>query len=89
MKAYELLATPDKWTKGAFARDRFGEVVEANSPDAVCFCIHGAMGRCYRGYSEQLDQLRAKLDVAVVMDWHDAPERTHEEVLAVLKELDI
>lgn len=37
-----LIDTPEKWTKGAFARNKNYEVVQASSKDACCFCLAGA-----------------------------------------------
>lgn len=38
-----LLADPEKWTRHAYARDAEGVQKKASSPDAVCFCMVGAM----------------------------------------------
>lgn len=43
--ARALIAEPGTWTKGYQARNAFGEEVEATSPEAVCFCSHGALHR--------------------------------------------
>jgi hypothetical protein len=44
-KARALIATPDTWTQGEFARDADGERVSWRSPDAVRFCVWGALNR--------------------------------------------
>lgn len=46
MKLSQLLDKPEKWTKGASARDKSGEVVSPDSPNAICWCLAGAMRRC-------------------------------------------
>lgn len=43
MKA--LLSTPDAWTKSAAARDGAGAMVAPTEPEAVCFCLYGALRR--------------------------------------------
>jgi hypothetical protein len=98
-KAYELLATPDKWTKGTYARDGNGGKVPDYSEEAKCWCVSGAIWKCYR---KPYEKVRVQLDVGEMHRrllkrigeveiplWNDAPERTHAEVIAVLKELDI
>ena len=39
----ELLSDPSRWTQGAFARDKAGNVVYTSSPVAHSFCAHGAI----------------------------------------------
>jgi hypothetical protein len=78
MKVYELLATPDKWIQGRY-----------DTGDGR-HCILGAVDACY----DPADQchIRTKLRGALgrsIIGWNDAPERTHAEVLALCKELDI
>ena len=43
-----LIATPRTWTQEEFARDSFGEPVSWRSPQAVQFCIWGALNRAAR-----------------------------------------
>ena len=42
MKIKELLKNPEKWTKGACARDMRGKPVRVNDPTACCWCLVGA-----------------------------------------------
>ena len=46
MNAKELIRDRDNWTQGTMARDKNGKGVLAYSPDAVCFCVTGALTRC-------------------------------------------
>ena len=70
--ARELLAVPERWTKGALARSQNGDDVNPKSSEAAhSFCIVGAIGRSNIDYDS--------FDLAY---WNDAPERTHAEVLA-------
>ena len=39
----ELLATPDRWTRSFEARDSNGIECMYCDPDAVCWCLSGAM----------------------------------------------
>jgi hypothetical protein len=88
MKAYELLAKPDKWTTGASARDGAGNEVATIHPDACAFCTIGALAKCYKDfdYSDKTRRLRTRVG-PVLHRWND--NSTYEEVIAVLKELDI
>lgn len=97
MKAYELLSSKEKWAKRAYAYDEKGAPCDPRDEKAVCFCLLGAIDRCYgktpmRVRSKDiflgvLEKLKNK--VGNVPHWNDAEERTYEEVVAVLKELDI
>src|SRR4051812_47041533 len=104
MKAYELLSKPGAWTQGAGAkvRDDNDDLVDAESiydPRACAWCAWGALKMCYRNPSDYVrasETLQRKIQPgyggSVVGDiawWNDAPNRTQEEVVATLKELDI
>jgi len=47
-RARALIATPQTWSQGEFARDGSGEPVSWRSPEAVQFCIWGALNRSAR-----------------------------------------
>ena len=98
MKAWELLSDKSKWTKRAFARGGNGEAVDARSEEATCWCTLGAIQRCYLPLAEALEkgmEVAWRLEQTppiqrfggIVADWNDAA--TYEEVVALLKELDI
>ena len=85
------------WTQGVDARDAFGEECDPYCDDAECFCANGAMCRAFaRVTLSDRDIVRdaeAILNEAIgrparnavdwpFIDWNDAPERTHAEVLA-------
>lgn len=100
MKAHELLAKPERWTKHAMARLANLTPVNVGHPQAVCFCAIGALARCYNDGTvegtSRFVSVRSKLRERVkqlgfsgIIGWNDDGVRTHEEVLAVLKELDI
>ena len=91
MKAYELLDKPEKWTQGAFGEDEAGNAVGSRCPTAVCWCMAGAINRCYGTECDEFhDKVKAKLGGLIsVVTWNDAPSRTWQEVHAILKELDI
>ena len=43
----DLLKDPSKWIKGTFARSKGGFEVGPRSPKAVCWCLRGAISKCY------------------------------------------
>lgn len=99
MKAHELLATPEKWTQRATARDLNGFDLSSEvalSKKAVAWCSMGAILACYEdsniaGNNTAADKYALLRDRVGndVLKWNDAPQRTHAEVVAVLRELDI
>ncbi len=89
MKAYQLLETKG-WTKGASARNKKGLVTPPFSKSATCFCTFGALQVVYGPeYLKALTKIEDYLNVPAIATWNDAPERTKEEVIAVLKHLDL
>ena len=82
-----LISRPQAWTKGAYARNAAGQPVPASSTSATCFCGVGALKRAagrgaYRIASTAV-YLRGPAGEPWIA-WHDAPERTHAEVLQQL-----
>lgn len=88
--ARELIATPEKWTKRAFARDQSGACVNSASQNAVCLCPTGAILRASNSAlvgSAALDSVLAALSFSSwerLWIWNDAAQRTHSEVLSRL-----
>lgn len=93
MKAYELLNTPDKWCKESLALTKDGEEVLANDPNAVKFCIVGAIQKCYLNnapsfYFKLLNYIDNKHSLSVGM-FNDLETTTYEDVYNLLRELNI
>ena len=95
MKAYELLAKPEAWTQNAYARNAKGKKVDFDSREAVAWCCSGAI-RLVTGEksgpfpaSNKSINRAAEAIGCTVINWNDHPGRTHSEVVALLKELDI
>ena len=93
MKVYELIDSPEKLARGAFARDSKQERVTYDSPQAVAWCIVGGIKRCYL-VSEQeetilkLDRLlRSKKMDSFITTFSD--HHSFEKVQAILKEADV
>lgn len=82
----ELLAVPERWTKGVFARGKSGKPVMADGRAAVCWSVGGAFWRVVRKQTkkEVFDALRATLlpDFGTIYDYNDHPDTTHADILA-------
>lgn len=90
MKVRELLSSPDKWTQDFGARGADGLSIEWDSPEATCWCLIGAIVKCYPTRFEQVrDRIKKHLGVQFLSAWNDRIERTFEDVKALVTELDI
>jgi hypothetical protein len=95
----QVLLVTHGWTQLAYARDAFGRKCDELDPGAKRFCLLGALRAaagnavdvpisfenavkaCYQIFDIQLaQQLWGSL-----IAWHDAPERTRDEVLNFLE----
>ncbi len=47
MKIKQLLSKKSRWCKRMFAQDQNGVAVSSGSPDAVSWCLLGAVNKCY------------------------------------------
>lgn len=89
MKVYELINDPENWTTGANARDKDGMPVLAEAPTATCWCLAGAVIRCYpENYKEIWDRIETE-QLGGEKPWDFNDQTTHDEVLAVAQELGI
>ncbi len=101
MKAWELLSDPTKFVKRAYAKNAKGNHVLPTSPDAVCFCMLGAVEHVYnedRYTGPNCVKLRAYIVTNIVKDGFgsrkNSPEAINnecgrEKVVEILKELDL
>lgn len=87
---------PEKWTKGASARDENRVVCRPGSEGAVCFCSAGALGLAsdlLEGVHEAdlflaaaklvADSLPTEDQGFSYLRYNDKPETTHEDVMAL------
>lgn len=82
-EARAIIATPGKWTKGEFARDKEGNKVGICSPDASQFCAVGAINRIGRAAGDVTFARAAFLEAEPAGVWfNDHPNTTHADVLA-------
>jgi hypothetical protein len=92
MKVRELLSDESKWTQDANARDKNGVDVPVYSPKACCWCLQGAMDKCYGFWNGPWDLLRKNLPedrfrLITVAGWNDM--HSYEEVKELVDRLDI
>lgn len=92
MKVYELLDKPEKWCKGAYAKNAANEETHWQAPEASSWCLDGALCRCYGNDACVNDfepLIRNHLQAANIATWNDSPKRTWEDVVKLCRELDI
>lgn len=65
MKVKELLSSADRWCKGHYAIDVNDEPVSYYHPEAVKFCLSGALEKCYSPLGDDYHAAFDKLGKAV------------------------
>lgn len=92
----DLLSDETKWTKEAYARDASGNRIDRYSPDATCWCLHGALDRIatpngvdklYSATAFLIKILQEKgfPNSISLSKYNDLPERTFEDIRNLLK----
>lgn len=94
MKAWQLIERPENWAQGGYAKDPDGQLVNWKDDTACCWCVLGALHKCYPSKdlfdaSSRLVRDRILRFAEGIDLWNDSPSTTHAQVLAVLKELDV
>lgn len=93
MKVCELLSGPEKWTQGVPAMDAAGDLVLPTDPRACCWCLRGAIERCYKpewcqaveaAYIRELYGSSKRKLVECLSVWNDSPQRTFADVRKLL-----
>lgn len=88
MKIHELLTDESKWTQGSLARTNLDMAIHAQASDATCWCLVGAVHKCYGA---------TKLPNEIIQRIHDKVgnlakynnSHTFAEVRQLVLELDI
>lgn len=95
MKVKELLDDKNKWTQGCYARDIHGNELMSDSPYAVCWCLSGAIKKCYTTPISNgiIDKIMGAIYNKYPHHRHSIPsfndQHTYEEVMEIVNELDI
>lgn len=97
--AKALLSSPDAWTKESFARDKYDEHTDIESPAACKFCSIGAIYRLVGTTQEDINALsHATRSLTAVIKkkfgdkfgdlayFNDRPATTHQDVLNLFSE---
>lgn len=97
----KILDSPDKWTKGAYARGKSGKDVSNFGRYATCFCLAGAFNRAAGQRSNRnmysLAPGYAKASVAMnnrvwrgghfsFVTYNDLPTTTYEDIIRLIDE---
>ena len=86
----DLLRDPAHWAKGCYAYNSDGESVAPESEQAVCWCLIGAIKKCYpENIANQVDKLDALLETIAIVPFNDAPSTTHDQIVALLEKAQI
>ena len=97
MKVRELLDSPEKWIKGALARDKNGNKVLSQDENAIQWCLVGAIVKC-QGYVYYTD-MAVKIERAItkcieqpfnnLVDFNNDENTTFEDIQKVLELADV
>lgn len=97
LAAADLLEQPGAWTQCSNARNRYGNAVPSNSPEAVGWCLLGAIckvsdtlavrDRAYAMVGLYMDKHNyiGYIGSFSTVDYNDHPDRMQAEVVAVLR----
>lgn len=99
MTLQELLIDETKWIQGNWARNSKGARINCMSPDAACWCLAGALRRCYHATDSKDDsvlrQIWNRVDATLTdlgcdaIAWNDTPSRTFADIRHLIETLDI
>lgn len=87
--ARKLVATPEQWIKGSFARNLQGKDVGTFDHYAKSFCMLGALYATCRNEDSHdaemclLAQVRKSSSFGSISGYNDSTARTHADVLGV------
>ncbi len=95
----EVISDESKWCHdGGYANDKFGETIGACTPDAICWCIMGAIYN-QEFSSSEIDSKVLLLDKAIadftgrpakeltmsIFEFNDADDTTYEMICEVVE----
>lgn len=90
-RVVNLLRYEERWTQNTSARNVEKESVLPDSPNAICWCLTGAIYKCYPNSDERylINQMVYKELGQLPHNWNDDVNRTHDEVLELVTKLGI
>lgn len=84
----DLLSDPGKWTQGSYGKTSKGTDTWGNDPNAVSFCLLGAIQRVTNDRLTSalfISQLTNKIERENIVKFNDDPQTTHEDIILFLK----
>lgn len=88
MTVLELLSDPAHWTQGFLALDADGISVDPESTRATCWCLEGAIQKCYPRHEDYLE-VRTKLAQHGINHITFNDNHSHAEVLDLIRRVRI
>lgn len=87
----ELLSKDDHWARKSFAYDANWRPVDSTSPDAVCWCMVGAVCKVAAGRGVVFPTLAALADVVEQkpQGWRSVPEGSPSDKLTAFNDDDM
>lgn len=73
MKLQELFTDESKWCQGAIAKNAKGDNTCFNDPEAVCWCLLGAILKFSEHPCQLTDEIHSKGNIPYIADFNDAP----------------
>jgi hypothetical protein len=80
------------WTQGAFARNAAGDAIGSYSPNAVYWCLYGALCAAYpddaewiKAYNKVRLEIQKKSLFDIPISWNDSEQRIQAEVILLLE----
>lgn len=91
MKVKDLLTYESNWVKGVYAKTAEGRNASYCDPDAIRFCLLGAINRCYPplGKREVVNRVVDQLSGRAIAEWNDDQSTTFTDVRNLVEKLDI
>lgn len=90
MKIKELFTDKSKWTKYHIACDDGGDYRAPLDPSAICWCLYGAILKCYPPReAKEIVILVEKIVPQGIITFNDAPETAFEQVKELVEKLDV
>lgn len=86
IKAKAVIADPEHWTKGAYAKREDGTVIVPTAHSAHCFCALGAVRRVEKSRGVLYSEVGNYLNMAAAMpvdQFNDSEFTTHPMILGV------
>jgi len=92
MTLQKLFSKKKNWTQEAYARNAKGDIVTPLSKDAVCWCLMGAMQKCYPSAKKRfrvLDRIKSLLPGGRMVCFNDRQDQTIKGIRRLVKQANV